>query len=116
MCVTPRDSKILPHLMTPQEIEDMFRTKHDEPETGDDETPREKPPLKPVRILEGMAASGLRAIRYARELDDVGRRVVVADGRVPRLAGVGLAADEGEREGSFEPQAPPGEDVPTQLV
>lgn len=90
MCVTPRDSKILPHLMTPQEIEDMFRTKHDEPETGDDdkkeprdkndgepetgddETPREKPPLKPVRILEGMAASGLRAIRYARELDDVG--------------------------------------------
>ena len=25
-----------------------------------------------MRILEGMAASGLRAIRYARELDDVG--------------------------------------------
>ena len=34
--------------------------------------PREKPPLKGMRILEGMAASGLRAIRYARELDGVG--------------------------------------------
>ena len=29
----------------------------------DDAAPKEKPPLKPVRILEGMAASGLRAIR-----------------------------------------------------
>ena len=33
---------------------------------------REKPPLRDIRILEGMAASGLRAIRYARELEDVG--------------------------------------------
>ena len=81
MCVTPKDSKVLPHLMNPDEIEDMYRTKHDEPDGGDgdgdkkdeDEAPRTKPPLKPIRILEGMAASGLRAIRYARELDDVDR-------------------------------------------
>jgi len=33
---------------------------------------RAKQPLKPIRILEGMAASGLRAIRYSRELDNVG--------------------------------------------
>ena len=81
MCVTPKDSKVLPHLMNPDEIEDMYRTKHDEPDGGDgdgddkkdeDGAPRTKPPLKPIRILEGMAASGLRAIRYARELDDVG--------------------------------------------
>ena len=80
MCVTPKYSKVLPHLMNPDEIEDMYRTKHDEPDGGDgdgdkkdeDEAPRTKPPLKPIRILEGMAASGLRAIRYARELDDVG--------------------------------------------
>lgn len=35
---------------------------------------------------------------------------------LPREGGFAGAADEGEREGGFEPQAPPGEDVPTQLV
>lgn len=86
MCATPRDSHILPYLMTADEIEAMYKTQdqHDgdadgdgnadkAKEEGDAEiTPREKPPLKNIRILEGMAASGLRAIRYASELADVG--------------------------------------------
>jgi len=91
LCATPKDSPILPHLLTPEEIDDMFKTQaerdaeeqkardevKDAPSSAaggedDDAAPKEKPPLKPVRILEGMAASGLRAIRYARELDDVG--------------------------------------------
>lgn len=110
MCATPRDSPILPHLMTPEEIEEMYKTQQmrdsaDEDNAGataaggdgdgggegdgvgdgdaaagagagtaaeDGDAAREKPPLKPLRILEGMAASGLRAIRYARELDEVG--------------------------------------------
>ena len=38
---------------------------------GAEDVVREKAPLKPARILEGMAATGLRAIRYARELDGV---------------------------------------------
>ena len=108
MCATPRDSPILPHLMTPDEIDEMYKTQqmHDVDdaegagggggggdgaagtasgagggegnegggggEGGNEGVVREKPPLKPLRVLEGMAASGLRAIRYARELDDVG--------------------------------------------
>eukprot|EP00217_Crustomastix_stigmatica_P004457 CAMPEP_0183806124 /NCGR_PEP_ID=MMETSP0803_2-20130417/38773_1 /TAXON_ID=195967 /ORGANISM="Crustomastix stigmata, Strain CCMP3273" /LENGTH=608 /DNA_ID=CAMNT_0026050885 /DNA_START=131 /DNA_END=1957 /DNA_ORIENTATION=- len=44
-----------------------------------DEAPKPKRPqeLRPMRVLEGLAASGLRAIRYAREVEGVG--VVVAN-------------------------------------
>ncbi len=87
MCATPRDSPILPHLMSPEEIEQMFASQEEHSkrleteraereakgaaEEGTEE-PKEKPPLRDIRILEGMAASGLRAIRYARELQNIG--------------------------------------------
>ena len=35
---------------------------------------------------------------------------------LPRKGGFAGAGDEGEREGGFEPQALPGEDVPTTQV
>jgi tRNA (guanine26-N2/guanine27-N2)-dimethyltransferase len=45
---------------------------------------KEKPPLEPITILEGMCATGLRAIRYARELDDV--KCIVANDLDPTAA------------------------------
>ena len=94
LCATPRDSPILPHLLSPEEIEQMYlsheehaaRVQQEKEATRSDDNAndaegkdgqkpplrREKPPLRDIRILEGMAASGLRAIRYARELEDVG--------------------------------------------
>ena len=39
--------------------------------------PKPQPPPPPMRILEGLAASGLRALRYVQEVEDVG--VVVAN-------------------------------------
>tara|TARA_B110000971_G_scaffold160959_1_gene164533 strand:+ start:3741 stop:5762 length:2022 start_codon:yes stop_codon:yes gene_type:complete len=82
MCATPRDSHILPHLLNQEEIDQMFASPEDhaqrmasekeQRENDDEPTEKDKPPLRPIRILEGMAASGLRAIRYARELTDVG--------------------------------------------
>lgn len=39
--------------------------------------PAPQPPPPPLRILEALAATGLRALRYVQELDDVG--VVVAN-------------------------------------
>eukprot|EP00854_Cymbomonas_tetramitiformis_P003998 gene3998-4967_t len=42
----------------------------------------ELPKFTPLRILEGLAASGLRAMRYAAELEDVG--VVVANDMDPK--------------------------------
>jgi len=100
LCATPRDSPILPHLLSPEEIEEMYKTQEERdaetrkaaeeapagssaaakdanPDANETNRtnapePRPKPPLKPLRILEGMAASGLRAIRYARELEELG--------------------------------------------
>ena len=114
MCATPRDSAILPYLLTADEIEDMYKSQleHErddaekaakeggggggggdggtaggggekrEGEEDADAPPKQKPPLKPIRVLEGMAASGLRAVRYARELEDLG--CVVANDLDPR--------------------------------
>ncbi|KAJ7971113.1 tRNA (guanine(26)-N(2))-dimethyltransferase [Quillaja saponaria] len=33
--------------------------------------------LKPLRVLEALSASGLRALRYAREVDDIGQVVAL---------------------------------------
>jgi tRNA (guanine26-N2/guanine27-N2)-dimethyltransferase len=74
-------------LLSPEEIEQMYLSHDDhaaraaaasekncenENENENENEVKQKPPLRDVRILEGMAASGLRAIRYARELKDVG--------------------------------------------
>ena len=53
-------------------------------EEEEDEEKKEKPPLEPITILEGMCATGLRAIRYARELDDV--KCIVANDLDPTAA------------------------------
>ena len=110
LCATPRDSPILPHLLTPEEIEQMYLSheehaarveatrleasaKTDAPSAPSADTEakdapnliRPKPPLRDIRILEGMAASGLRAIRYARELENIG--CVVANDLDPNAIG-----------------------------
>ncbi len=53
-------------------------------EEEEEEEKKEKPPLEPITILEGMCATGLRAIRYARELDDV--KCIVANDLDPTAA------------------------------
>ena len=55
-----------------------------EEEEEDKENEKEKQPLEPITILEGMCATGLRAIRYARELDDV--KCIVANDLDPTAA------------------------------
>jgi len=54
------------------------------PKEEEEEVKAEKPPLEPITILEGMCATGLRAIRYARELDDV--KCIVANDLDPTAA------------------------------
>ena len=53
-------------------------------EEEEEDEKKEKPPLEPITILEGMCATGLRAIRYARELDDV--KCIVANDLDPTAA------------------------------
>jgi tRNA (guanine26-N2/guanine27-N2)-dimethyltransferase len=57
----------------------------------------EKTPLEPITILEGMCATGLRAIRYARELDDV--KCIVANDLDPTAA---LAVENNKRYNALE--------------
>ena len=56
----------------------------EEEEEEEEDEKKEKPPLEPITILEGMCATGLRAIRYARELDDV--KCIVANDLDPTAA------------------------------
>ena len=100
MCPTPRDDPLVRHLLDEEDIAAIFRTAEEHKEwlaqreaeriargesaevEGEEE--RVVKPLRNITILEGMSATGLRALRYAQELNDVG--CVVANDLDPTAA------------------------------
>ena len=97
MCLTPKNDGLVRRLLDEEDVDAMFRTAEEHrawvetiiaanAKNGevDVETERPKKPLRDVTILEGMSATGLRALRYAQELEDVG--CVVANDLDPTAA------------------------------
>jgi len=97
-CPTPKDDALLPRLLAQEDIDAMYRTAEEHQamvealeaarkareEAGLPEEVKPPRPLRDITILEGMAATGLRSLRYAQELDDVG--CVVANDLDPKAA------------------------------
>ena len=97
-CMTAKDDVLVGALTSEAEREALFRTAEEHgaikdaeaaavatTTDGDDATVEvAKEPLRGLTILEGMSATGLRALRYAQELDDVG--CVVANDLDPKAA------------------------------
>ena len=102
-CATARDDVLLEALTSEEEREAMFRTAEEhqavkdaaaakaaaakagnEDNGDDDDAAAAKEPLRALTILEGMSATGLRALRYAQELADVG--CVVANDLDPKAS------------------------------
>jgi len=82
-CMTRKDDALVASLLSEDERERLFATSEEfqekreceRTEGGEDvgggEDERVKEPLRGIAILEGMSATGLRALRYAQELEDV---------------------------------------------
>ena len=97
MCLTPRDDALLPRLLDEDDRAALFRSaeehrawaaaqEEERAKNGESAAGEEKAvkPLRDITILEGMSATGLRALRYAQELENVG--CVVANDMDPTAA------------------------------
>ena len=96
-CLTPRDDPLVKRLLDEDDVAALFRTAEEhramlEKQAAEREARGEKEgetekvvkPLTNVTILEGMSATGLRALRYAQEIKDVG--CIVANDLDPTAA------------------------------
>ena len=97
MCLTPRDDALLSRLLDEDDRAALFRSaeehrawmaaqEEERAKNGEPTAEKEKvvKPLRDITILEGMSATGLRALRYAQELENVG--CVVANDLDPTAA------------------------------